>query len=433
MSTPRVDLLRSETQIFEEPSYDVSIVSTTSVEVFPQSAIKNETSPIVFFIKANDTGYIDLKSFRLYIRGKITDDKGNNQPAIAATDVNVSDFNIVNNFVDSCFDKVTVHINEVEVGKTTGYPYIAYIEHLLGRHKDYHKTLSEAGLFFKTKTEKSKDDDGFKKRKALVTESKMFEGISNVNCDLFRSDKYLPPTLDMRVTFYHTGDEFRLISTGTAPKKVKFELDEAKLLFERHYLQPSINLSHLQVWRKHPVALQIPNTVFKSYGIAKDTRNVTNEQILSGPIPNYVLVALVQQKSYAGSFDTNPYVFDHHGLASCSLTINSDQVTTETIEIDVADGKAVQAYVSLMKNLLADSECQSPLDLSLEEFKAGGKLFYCFNIRKYKNEMLLPAHGNCAITLKFKADTTETLSALVYASYSTVLHITKDKNVFFRE
>ena len=165
-TAPRVDLLRSETQIFEEPSYDVSIVSTTSVEVHPQSAISNQSSPIVFYVKANDTGYIDLKSFRLYIRGKLVNEDGTDLAAI--TDANVTNYNVVNNFVDSCFDKVTVCINETEVNKMTGYPYIAYLEHLLGRHKDYHKTISEAGLFTKTKSESDATDEGWRTRQALV-------------------------------------------------------------------------------------------------------------------------------------------------------------------------------------------------------------------------------------------------------------------------
>ena len=400
MAAPRVDLLRSETQIFEEPCYDVSLVSTTTVEVHPQSSISNQSSPLVFFVKANDTGYIDLKSFRIYIRGKLVNEDGKDLEAIV--DPAVTSYNIVNNFVDSCFDKVAVHINETEVGKTTGYPYIAYLEHLLGRHKDYHKTLSEAGLFIKCKSEKSGDDEGTKKRQSIVAKSATFEGISNINCDLFRCDKYLPPTLDIRVTFYHSPDEFRLLSSGTTTKKVKFELSEAKLIFERHYLQPSINLSHINVWQTHPIALQIPNTILKSYTLASGTLSNTNETILTGAIPNYILIGLVSQKSYVGSLDTNPFVFDHHDLASCSLTINSDQVTSETIELDVAEGKTVQAYTSLMKNLLADSDCSAPLDLSHEEFKSGGKMFFCFNIRKFKSEMLLPAHGNCVITLKFK-------------------------------
>src|SRR5882757_3008488 len=147
MATPRVDLLRSETQIFEEPSYDVSIVSTTNIEVHPQSAISN-TSPIVFYVKANDTGYIDLKSFRIYIRGKVTDPDGKDLAAFP--DSAVTYVNIVNNFVDTCWDKVIVEINEKAVEKTESYPYVAYIEHLLGRHSEYHKTLSEAGLFTKT-------------------------------------------------------------------------------------------------------------------------------------------------------------------------------------------------------------------------------------------------------------------------------------------
>ena len=352
-TAPRVDLLRSETQIFEEPIYDVSIVSTTSVEVHPQSAISNQSSPIVFYVKANDTGYIDLKSFRLYIRGKLVNEDGTDLAAI--TDANVTNYNVVNNFVDSCFDKVTVCINETEVNKMTGYPYIAYLEHLLGRHKDYHKTISEAGLFTKTKSESDATDVGWRTRQSLVNGGSIFEGISNVNCDLFRSDKYLPPTLDLRVTFYHTTDEFRLINTGTTQKKIKLQLLEAKLLYERHYLQPSINLSHLKVWQTHPVALSIPNTVLKSYSIPSGSLSNANETVITGAIPNYLIIGLVTQKSYVGSYADNPFVFKHHSLLSCGLTINSDQVTTETVELDVDSGKVSQAYVSLMRNLLADA------------------------------------------------------------------------------
>jgi len=58
MAMPKsTKLLRSETDIFSEPGYDISIANSETVEYHPLTSTTNSSNPISFFIQGNDTQY----------------------------------------------------------------------------------------------------------------------------------------------------------------------------------------------------------------------------------------------------------------------------------------------------------------------------------------------------------------------------------------
>src|SRR6185503_15050310 len=83
--------VRSETNLFGEPGYDVSLQSTSEVEYHPLSS-PGDSGPITFSIPGNDSQYIDFSETKLYIKCRIRD----GGKASIATDL--PQIAVVNNF-----------------------------------------------------------------------------------------------------------------------------------------------------------------------------------------------------------------------------------------------------------------------------------------------------------------------------------------------
>jgi len=169
----RIDYVRSETNLFENESYDISIASSSMVDYHPQGSISNQSSPLMFFVRGDDVHYMELPETKLYLRCKITNSAGGDLPAIA--DKAVFNYGTVNNLLGSMFEKITVHINEVEVTQKSAYnQYRSYIENLLSYTRDHQKSQLEAAMFYRSKSEKDENDTAFTKRTDLVHQSNIF-------------------------------------------------------------------------------------------------------------------------------------------------------------------------------------------------------------------------------------------------------------------
>src|SRR3989442_3987129 len=107
---PCVQFIRSETNLFEDVTYDVSIDNTTHYPQHPLHSVESKTAPIEFNIKGNDVNYLNLAESKLYIRCKIVDSKLSDIPYEA--DKTKSAYAPVNNFLHSMFESVSMTIND---------------------------------------------------------------------------------------------------------------------------------------------------------------------------------------------------------------------------------------------------------------------------------------------------------------------------------
>ena len=129
-----VNFVRSETDLFSEPGYDLTLSNSIKVEYHPITNISDRTTPITFIIQGNDSQYIDFSNTQLYIRCNLTDNKGQKRTANATT------LAPVNNFLHSMFQQVTIHLNDTQITSPSSYyAYKSYIETVLSYGREYKK------------------------------------------------------------------------------------------------------------------------------------------------------------------------------------------------------------------------------------------------------------------------------------------------------
>ena len=91
-------------------------------------------------------------------------------------------------------------------------------------------------------------------------------------------------------------------------------------------------------------------------------------------------------------------------------------------------------YIQLYNNLfegLGISNDDVGLDLTREQYKKHPLMVY--NLREIKEGFGIPKYGNVKIDLRFKNALTSSVTVILYAEYQSVLHIDKNKNVFYKD
>jgi len=228
--------IRSETQLFDEAHYDVSLVSTHTSEHYPITSISDQKAPIEFFLQSNDVQFIDLAETKLYLKAQILKADNSNY---AATDV----VGTANNFLHSLFQQVSIYLNEVLVTPASNqYAYRGYLDTLLSYNKEFKKFQAQCALYFREKDPESTSvevDDGFKSRFEVTKISKVFEMVGRPFCDLFMQNKYLIPWIAVRISFQRSAAAFCLMA-AVATANPTIIITEARLILKRHTLLPSL-------------------------------------------------------------------------------------------------------------------------------------------------------------------------------------------------
>ena len=423
--------VRSETDLFSDVDYDLSIQSTCTNEYHPTSTI-TQTSPIEFFIQGNDQQYIDFSKTKLKLTCKIVNSDGADIPE--ETTLATLNYAPANYLLASAFDRVSVHLNETEITpKSSLYQYQAYLETLLSYGTEYKKGQAEAAGFFRVKNEKVQSDEGWKSRKELCDGSAEFELIGRPHGELFNQSRYLVPGMDVRISLHRSDSTFcleRYPHTNTSVKPILL-IKEAILYVQKVSLLPSLQAKHLQAWQKSPCIYPGKRVEMKSYSLPTGTGQHTNENLLNGLIPDRVIIGLVETDNVQGSYHTNPFYFDDFGLSQIIITCNSETPTQHIVNIDKDSDKYLNGFISLF-DAMGITNCDNGLDLRRKEY-IQGKTLFGFDLRNLSDGFAIPRHGNCSIHLKFKKTLTKSVTVIVYPEYPSIMYISKEKQVFFKD
>ena len=422
-------VVRSDINLYEEPSFDVTYSSSAQSEYFPLTTINDASTPVDFFIQSNDVQFIDLSETKLYLRVKITNEDGSSTETVVAP---------VNNFLHSMFQQITIHLNEVPITPASNQnAYRAYLETLLAYSKEFKKSQAQSALYFKDKDPSSRSaviDDGFKSRYDLTKKSAVFEMEGRPFSDLFLQNRLLLPGIDVRISFIRSSPKFCLYSAPPEAGKslaYKVEILEAKLKMKKHTLTPSLMHERLVHLQRQPALYPLKRVEVKTYSLAKGLSNSINENLLSGLLPERIILGIVSSGAYTGDYLKNPFEFKHYDLSVINITVNGDSSTFLPMKIDFEKNQYIQLYNNLFESLGISNE-DVGIDITREEYKNHPLIMYSLR-QPLKEGFHIPKYGNVKIDLTFKTPLTDVVTVIVYAEYQATLCIDNNKNVYYKD
>ena len=429
----------SHFNLFEKPEYEASVKDFEDIVIRPITS-SNLTGPWSFHIPKDPNKYSASETLRL--KGKLRVRKKQDGRLINLPDN--EQVSTVNNMFKSIWGNIRTKVNDVEIGDTTSkwYSYKAYLEDTLSYSKATKlNVLSSRGYFKDTAgkfdsipaaTEAITDaqNTGYKKRAALIAKSQWVHFKTNLNIDICNMRKCFVPNVGFDFDFEKVPNSFFILSPNNTDD-YEVELDGLELSMRR-YTPSDYMKNWIENERKSKIVqFPIDRNNIKAYNVAPNTNDLSCYGIIKGHrLPDQLIVGLVEEESYRGVNNKNPFNFQHFDLVEASVVINGTHFPANKFTMDRSKGDTADIYQHFLECCgigIDDRE----FDVSKEDYLNGTFLLnFDFSpdlCNRYHRH--IPNSGNIDINLKLKKETDKTVKVILYATYSTDVYIDQNTNV----
>ena len=421
------ECVKSELDLFSVPPTQTSIEHGQWVEFHPLASI-TQGGPIEFSISGSGEDYVDLANTLLYVRAQIIKDDGTNLP----DDANVGPTNL---WLHSLFSQVDMSLNEKLISPSTNtYPYRAQLETLLSYGPAAKESQLTAALWYKDTAghmdATTEDNEGLVARKAYTSRSRIVDMIGKLHSDLFFQDRYLLNGVDMKIRLVRSKDAFALMAE--ADSKFMIRITEASLFVRKVKLSPAVQMAHIKALEKGTAKYPIRRVETKVFSVPRGNLSANQENLFLGQLPKRLVVGMVENAAFSGSFDKNAFNYRHFHCNFLSLHVDGQQIPAKPLQPNFERNKAVRCYMSLFSGtgMLHRDEGNN---LDRDEYLQGYALF-AFDLTPDLNDgnhFNLVKQGNLCLELHFAKPLPETINVIVYAEFDNIIEVDRSRNVIF--
>jgi hypothetical protein len=365
--------------------------------------------------------YIDSKQTFLALTGKIVNADGSPiENAICAP---------VNSFMNSIFSDVILSVNGHKIDvPDSNYAYKCYLQNLLNHGQDSKSThmgssiweKDEAWHFDSINLEGSSCNQGFIDRYLLVKDSKLFDLYGRLHVDLFNQNRYLYKNMKFDLTLLRNRDSFYLM--GDTKSNYQYIITSALLHVRYVDIHSNILGIHQKLIANRPLAYPYKRTTTKNFVVPSGLYQYDLE--ISKKVPNILVIGFVSNIAYKGSYDTNPFNFNHFNLSSLDLTIGGYSVLPQTAsKLDFKNNLYSRAYYSLYNSVFKGA-IDHGNDISRKEFCNGYTLFVYDltpDMTSGDNFNLIQNDKQIVVKLQFETPLESPIYAICYFEYDALL------------
>jgi len=421
----------SNLDLFKAPPINTAVLKREWIPFRPVSQI-TRGSPIHFTIPGSSSDYKNLNNMMLYVKCKIIKpggEKVTQEDKVA----------FVNLTLQSLFRQTDLSLQQqvVNTGVGMNYPYKAMCDVLLKFQEDPKESLLQNMLYYKD-TAGYMDSDiedggnlGLLQRWQLTQDGQGVDMEGNIFSDFAQQQRYLLNGVQVDVKLFPSADNFVLM----APKggvQYQYEIEEAILKVCHVKLNPGVMVAHAETLKKTPALYPYTKSDLRTFNIQPGSFTWSADDIFQGSIPSRVVVGLVSGQAYSGTYDKNPFNFQHFNCNFCGLYANGQSVPGEPFMCNFKNDLYTSAYLSLFtgvgKHRLSEGNFINRSDFS------SGYSMYVFDLDGECQDngqefMSLINKGHTRLNLRFEEAPTETITVVVYSHFSSILQIDSSRNV----
>ncbi|MGB5438026.1 MAG: hypothetical protein WBN90_00030, partial [Gammaproteobacteria bacterium] len=319
------------------------------------------------------------------------------------------------------------------------YAYRAYIETELNTNHEFKTTfLQVAGYEPDAPTDHVDDGDNeglgrrcgwFKTENATST---VVEFMASLHVDLFHQEKYLINQIDTRLELHRNSDTFALMCHGANPR---FEIHVANMTWLVRKVDPadSVTLALETALRRTTVKYPVRRIQIKMMQLEGGRRDTPTSTLFNGQIPRRMVVCLVDNDAFHGSYTKSPFNFKHYNASSIQITAGGVNHPPNPIVMDFNRKHITRPYVQMYEALgLAAVQKNNWLDLS--DFSQGSAM-YVFDLSPDSSDdshWELLKEGSTTIRMTFSEPIPQAgVKLLALAEFDNLITIDHFRNCYF--
>ena len=307
-------------------------------------------------------------------------------------------------------------------GTKAALDYRGYFNDTCGEFDDVGSTDSSSNY------EKSKKF-GFKKRTDIFAESKWVYFCINLHSDITTLRKYLPTNIKIKFEFERSEDEFILLSHD---KTTKFFIDFGETYMSCKRYKPSRtfqNFYNNQLKSGNNPTLPIDRSLIKSYVVNSGSTDLSVYNLIRGSqLPEQIIIGVVCQDAYNGTINKNPFNFQHFDIQEASLVVNGVNEPIEMYKLNVDIGDKVDMFANFLENTGVHTDDRE-FGITIDDYYGGSFLIVWDRTpdkcNRYHRHVM--GGGNIDINIKTRTPLNETVTVIVYATYSSDIIINNEK------
>ena len=401
----------------------------------------SEVLPAEFHISPSADFYTDLNNSELYLKARITREDGT---PMTDTDMVTP----VNNFGHTLFQEMSVFLNDTLINTSSPlYAYKAYLQNTLNYNQEAKDSWLQSVLYFPDSHGEAFDQTnhrgvspvnyGAGRRYKLGEKSKIIDMLFKPSIDIFHQDRPILPNVDIRLRMNRSSARFCLMSDDETGVKYKVNLLYASMFVRQLKINPSISIAHQTALQrgitcKYPIA----RTECSSFTIASGVMTVSKPNIINGILPHTVVVGMVSNESFHGSYKKSPFNFKPFDISSMNLMVNGLSYPTRPLKPvfnggDSAGEQYIRSYNTLFRGVVRQY-ADTGNNITREDYSSGYTLFV-IRLAEDVSPMNfgLTREGNVGLEMQFSKNTPETLSCIVLSEYRNVMEINKAGEITF--
>ncbi len=397
--------------------------------------ISSMTDVIQFNVLPTTFSFMDLSKTRLKVRLELFDTA--TDELVGTTDAVSS----ISNSLESLFRNVEVQMNDVDLEPYVGvnHPYKAYINSVLHSAPSYLTSIGGMKAFypdspghFNTFTLKG-SNQGFNNRQSLYEKTGETELSGFIDLDICNTNKYIPNGVGLNFKFFLSSPNFYLVTSNDA-KTYNYKITLCTLYIS--YIDPHINIFNAfndAIANKMAVYPYVKSCI-KSYVISSGVRSASLDNIITTSVPDEIIICLISNDAYVGTYKTNPFFFETFNLNFISLTYEGSELNGMSMnpifptESDSYETTYSYVYINMfLENGIHDKgNLIGPHDYVKGYFLIKYSLP---NSLKYSPTKTSGSPGITRLSLGFAKETTKSITLLVYTRTKSYYGIDSKKNI----
>ena len=376
---------KPELDIFTVPPTQVGVEDSFFTEVMPKASV---TSSGPWEFKLDGSQFMtDLSKNYIFIRLQIVQGNGNNLPELddGRNHPFVGPINLLGK---TLFEQLKLYLNGKMIYDTGDtYSYISYLTTMLQYGKEVKDTWLQAAGYWKDDPDHIDtlaQNDGWTKRGNKYLQSRYVELMAPLDFPLAQQERYLPSNVDVKVTLHRHKDNFILLSPEANPA-YKIRVEDIRWFVRQVQITPALEMTLHSAMQKQMAKYPVRRLQVSTLFVPQNTYKAPSNTLWHGQIPRRIVIGLVAENAYNGSYQFSPFNFQHFDVRKVWVVANGETYPKR--------GRAVQArfdqhnqYMQLFMQFyeaIGLAGRDKSVDLDLEDLKK----------------------GHCLIAIDLKADT----------------------------